>query len=82
MGIIVSWKNMSKVSGFSIRTLQRWHAADPIPLTKTTWNKQGHVMVEEQMFRLWLLYRRYPEKFLHKLQKMSHDVASLSYDAV
>lgn len=82
MGIIISWKNMSKASGFSIRTLQRWHALEPIPLVKTTWNKQGHVIVEEKAFRLWLLYRRFPEIFLYKLQKMSHDDACLAHDVI
>lgn len=72
MGMIVGWKSISKRSGFSIRTLKRWHYTQcRMPFDKTTPAPQGQVMIDEKDLLLWLRYKTNAEIRLHSLFRMT-----------
>jgi len=53
--MIVGWKAIAKVSGFSLRTVKAWHYERlRIPFHKTSESPQGKVWILEQDFYDWL----------------------------
>ena len=54
---LVGWKSFAAFSGFSIRTLKRWHYEKaPIPFKKTGVGKQQNsVVADKDDFKAWLL---------------------------